>query len=167
MIPDDTAPVSEIDAPHWIDVDHAIQQQIYGQQAKSAAKSDRQAGRSYVVMLTSGCSDGGKRATLAFATACAAVSLDLDTIVFLIGDGSHWAYEGNSEPVNEPGFPPLSELMDVFADLGGEIYICSACERVCSVPGEDSRPRKRRQEIRPQGLATVLSHMIGATSVTF
>jgi predicted peroxiredoxin len=163
---DDDAILTDVDVLHRIDIDPAIQQQISAPGAQAPPPPDRQPSRNYVVMLTSGCNDGGKRATLAFAAACAALSLDLDTHVFLIGDGSHWAYEGNSDPVSEPGFPPLSELMDVFCDLGGEIYICATCDRVCSVPGEGQR-RKRRADIQPRGLASVLSHMIGGTSVTF
>ena len=163
----DMAVQLDADVPHWIDIDKAIQPQIYAATAKSGAAPDKQANRNYVVMLTCGGNDGGKRATLAFATACAALSLDLDTHVFLIGDGSHWAYEGNSDPVTEPGFPPLSELMDDFTDLGGEIYICATCERVCSAPGKDGQERKRRPEIQPQGLASVLSYMVGGTSITF
>ena len=164
---DDMAVKVDVDVPHWIDIDEAVQQQIYSATAKSATAPDKQASRNYMVMLTSGSNDGGKRATLAFAAACAALSLDLDTHVFLIGDGSHWAYEGNSDPVNEPGFPRLSELMDEFTDLGGEIYICATCERVCSVPGDDGRQRNRRPEIQPRGLASVLSTMVGGTSITF
>jgi predicted peroxiredoxin len=159
--------LSDVDVTHWVDIDQALQEQIYVKTANSLPAQNQLASRNYVVMLTSGCNDGGKRATLAFAAACAALSLDLDTHVFLIGDGSYWAYEGSSNAVNEPGFPPLSELMDVFIDLGGEIYICATCERVCSVPGEDGRLRKRRPEIQPRGLAAVLSHTIGGTSVTF
>jgi predicted peroxiredoxin len=163
----DTAVQLDVDVSHWIDIDKAIQQQIDAATAKSAPALDKPASRNYVVMLTSGGNDGGKRATLAFATACAALSLDLDTLVFLIGDGSHWAYVGNSGPVSEPGFPPLSELMDDFTDLGGEIYICATCERVCTTLGEDGQLSERRPEIQPRGLAAVLSHMVGGTSVTF
>jgi len=44
-----------------------------------------------VIVLTSGNEDGGKRATLAFSAACTAQAMELDTRVFLVGDGSHWA----------------------------------------------------------------------------
>lgn len=121
----------------------------------------------YTVILASGCDDTGKRATLAFAAASAAMAMDLDTQVFLIGDGSHWAYEGTSDQVSQPGFPPLSELMDGFDQLGGRIYICAACDTVCSLPGDGADPRRRRREIEPRGLAAVMSDMVGGTSVTF
>jgi hypothetical protein len=38
---------------------------------------------------------------------------------------------------------------------------------VCSLPGPDGRNRQRRREIHPRGLAAVLAHMIGGTSLTF
>ena len=55
--------------------------------------------RNYVIMLKSGLDDGGKRATLAFSAACSARAMDLKTQVFLIGDGSHWAYEASTEVI--------------------------------------------------------------------
>ena len=166
---DDLAVQLDVNVAHWMDVDKdkATNQRIYAATAKLGSTPDKQGSRNYMVMLTSGNSDGGKRATLAFAAACAALSLDLDTHVFLIGDGSHWAYEGNCDPVSEPGFPPLSELMDEFIDLGGEIYICATCERVCSEPDKNGLQKKRRPEIQPQGLASVLSYVVGGTSITF
>jgi predicted peroxiredoxin len=133
----------------------------------SAAASDRRTAANYVVMLTTGCSDGGKRATLAFAAACAAASLDLDTRVFLIGDGSHWAYQGSCDAVAQAGFPALSELMDEFVAVGGGIYLCAACDKVCSAPDGEGHCRVRRAEIQIQGLAAVLSHTIGGNSITF
>ena len=42
----------------------------------------------YAVILASGAEDGGMRATLALAAACAAQAMDPDTIVFLLGDGA-------------------------------------------------------------------------------
>jgi len=111
--------------------------------------------------------DQGKRATLAFSAACTALALDLDTQVYLIGDGSYWAYEGAGADVHQKGFPPLLELIDTFLELGGEVNICAACDAVCSLPGPDESGRKRRREIQPRGLAAVLSHMVGGTSLTF
>ncbi|MGA7181388.1 MAG: DsrE family protein [Thiobacillaceae bacterium] len=167
MMNEDMAARLDSDVPHWVDIGKAINRQSYVATANSAPTPDKQASRNYMVMLTSGDHDGGKRATLAFAAACAALSLDLDTHVFLIGDGSHWAYEGNSDPVSEPGFPPLSELMDDFIDLGGEIYICATCDKLCSAADKDGQQKKRRPEVQPQGLASVLSSMVGGTSITF
>lgn len=167
VMSDDMALLADMDVPHWFEIGTSIRELVHGGPAVAPQAQDRRAGRNYTVILTSGCDDTGKRATLAFAAACAAIALNFDTQVFLIGDGSHWAYEGSSAPVTQPGFPPLSELMDIFTGLGGKTYLCATCESVCSVPGEDGDVRLRRQEIQPRGLAAVLSDMVGGTSMTF
>lgn len=159
---------AELEVPHWVDIDQEIRRCVANESAHQAGTRGSQTGnRNYVVMLASGNQDGGKRATLAFSAACAAIAIDLDTHVFLIGDGAHWAYEGSCEPVLQQGFPALTDLMDSFTEMGGKIYICSTCDSVCGVPGEEGQKQPRRKEIQPRGLAAVLSHMVGGTSVTF
>lgn len=121
-----------------------------------------------VVMLTTGAEDGGKRATLAFSAACSAVSMDAKTKVFLIGDGAHWGYADRTDHIHQNGFPPLEELISAFQDLGGEVLLCSACDQVCSIPGDgESHATVRRDGIRAAGLASVLSDIYGGSSVTF
>ena len=129
--------------------------------AMPAASSTRHAREAYGVILVSGPEDGGKRATLAFAAACTAQAMDLDTIVFLAGDGAHWAYVGNAEEVNAPGFPALADLMESFVEAGGQLLLCSACHAICA-HGAD-----RRADVRVRGLATLLSHTIEGGAVTF
>jgi predicted peroxiredoxin len=121
----------------------------------------RPAGDPYAVILASGPEDGGKRATLAFAAACTAQAMDLDTIVFLLGDGAHWAYDGRAERVHAPGFPALADLIDSFVEAGGQLLLCSACDGICALPGA------RRRDVRLRGLASLLSHTVGGTAVTF
>ena len=127
----------------------------------SAKVPARHARNAYAVILASGPEDGGTRATLALAAACAAQAIDLDTIVFLMGDGAHWAYDGNAERVHAPGFPALADLIEAFVDDGGRILLCSACDGVCAQPGA------RRSEVRVGGLDSLLSHTADGSSVTF
>jgi predicted peroxiredoxin len=124
--------------------------------------------RPYVVVLTAGRDDGGKRATIAISAACTAQSMDLDTHVFLVGDGSYWAYEGSADSVHVKGFPALQDLIEAFVELGGRMYVCSACDSVCAVPeGTDDGPRTRRSGVEPRGLAAVLPYTLSGGCVTF
>lgn len=115
----------------------------------------------YSVVLASGPEDGGKRATLALAAACTAQAMDLDTIVFMLGDGAHWAYEGRAEQVHAPGFPALTELIESFLEAGGQLQLCSTCDAVCAQPGQ------RRRDVRVRGMASLLSHTTGGSALTF
>lgn len=160
--------VAEIDVPHWLEIDTEIKQMCAAEvQPEGQAPGDPIHPRNYVVMLTAGQEDGGKRATLAFAAACTAIAMDFSTRVFLIGDGGHWAYEGACDGVSQPGFPPLKELMESFLNHGGKIYLCAACDQIAHGKTRGVGVRQRLPKIQTQGLAPALAHMVGSTTVTF
>jgi predicted peroxiredoxin len=131
------------------------------------AHIDEAAPETLVVMLTAGNDDGGKRATLAYMAATCAAALDKRAIMFLVGDGAHWAYEGRTSGVKARGFPALDELVESLLEMGGEIYICSACDQVCGVPSDDEQDVRRHPSVKPRGMSAVLADMTAGQCVTF
>lgn len=123
--------------------------------------------KTYTVILATGLNDDGKRATLAFSAACSALALDMTTHIFLVGDGSHWAYQGHAEAIHQAGFPALSELMDSYLELGGAIYLCSACDQVCSLPLTDGAVLIRRTGVEIRGLVSILDYAADGATITF
>jgi len=122
----------------------------------------------YTVILASGSEDGGKRATLALSMGCTALSMDLDTRLFLVGDGSFWAYEGHTHGMQVDGFPPLDELLENVLDFGGNIAVCSTCDHaLCFAPGAAGAMLRRRPGVQIQGMATVMEHLLKGRAVTF
>lgn len=121
-----------------------------------------------VVLLATGGDDDGKRATLAFTAATCAAAMDKRTVMFMVDDGAHWAYEGRTAGVLQKGFLPLTELMDCLVEMGSEIYVCSICDGVCSVPSDDEADDlKRHPAIKPRGMSAVLSDIQDGRAVTF
>lgn len=119
------------------------------------------------IILASGNQDGGTRATLALSMACTALSMDTDTHVFLVGEGSFWAYQGADRAVRVNGFPALGELLDDYLALGGGMGVCAACDEArCGLP-EDERNLPRWPGIQVQGMASVLERMLNGRVVTF
>jgi len=121
-----------------------------------------------VVILATGNEDGGKRATLAFTAATCAAAMDKRVIMFMVGDGAHWVYEGRTAGIQQNGFPSLEELMECLIDMDGKMYVCSTCDEVCSVPSDDESEKFRRHPaIQPRGMSAVLSDMTEGQTVTF
>ena len=71
--------------------------------------------------------DDPDRATVAFVVANAALGSEQETVVFLSTEGVRLAEQGYADDIHEDGFMALSELMGLFAEGGGEIYVCAPC----------------------------------------
>jgi predicted peroxiredoxin len=123
---------------------------------------------SYTIILASGPEDGGKRATIALSMACTALSMELPTLVFMIGEGSYWAYEGHADGIQTNGFPALTELFDSFIDLGGNLAVCSTCNHtICHAPSQLERALVRRNGVDILGMASVMDRLLQGRVVTF
>ena len=71
--------------------------------------------------------DDPDRATVAFVIANAALGSEKDTLVFLSAEGVRLSQKGYADDINEEGFLPLKELMENFAAVGGNIFVCAPC----------------------------------------
>ena len=73
--------------------------------------------------------DDTDKATVAFVVANAALGSERETVVFLTTEGVRLSQKGYADDVHEEGFLALKELMDNFAEVGGDIMVCTPCFR--------------------------------------
>ena len=78
------------------------------------------------VSITHGKNDTDK-ATVGFVIANAAIASGQETVVFLNVEGAYLASEGYANDIHEEGFAPLKQLMELFVEAGGTIWVCSPC----------------------------------------
>ena len=71
--------------------------------------------------------DNTDKATVAFVVANAALGSEKETMVFLSTEGVRLGEKGYADDVHEDGFMPLKELMGIFSEGGGTIYVCAPC----------------------------------------
>ena len=124
--------------------------------------------KNVVVLLTSGKSDNGKNATLAFSCALSSLALGQPTTVFLTSDGAVWGYHGSASGITVQGFPPLEELIAQYLESGGALLLCSVCHRTCSAGGPDDEPHGRKlPQVNIAGFATVVELSCNGVCITF
>ena len=68
-----------------------------------------------------------ERATLAFVVGNVSATADQATAVLLTCDGVWLAIAGYAEGIEQPGLPPLRDVLASFVAAGGEIWACGAC----------------------------------------
>ena len=72
--------------------------------------------------------DDPEKAAMPFVLACAALAMGIEVIITLQGNGVYLAQKGYAETIPQGGgFPPMAELMDNFAELGGMLKVCVPC----------------------------------------
>jgi predicted peroxiredoxin len=80
------------------------------------------------VVLTTGRSDGGRRAAIAFGVALASLATGNEVHVFLALEAAVFGTPAGSEDLHPPGFSdPLATYIRHFVELGGTLEVCSSC----------------------------------------
>jgi uncharacterized protein len=80
----------------------------------------------FAVSITHG-RDNPDKASVGFIAANAALGCDKEVTVFLSIEAVRLAAEGYADDIQEPGLPPLKQIMSDFTDNGGVIWACTIC----------------------------------------
>ena len=119
----------------------------------SADKADK------LVIVATHAEESVDRATIPFVTANAALAMDCQATIILQVTGVFLATQGYADHVHAPGFPPLSELMDLFFEAGGELMVCSPCLQARRIDAEQLIP-----QAKIIAGATLVSELLSATN---
>ncbi len=80
-----------------------------------------------LILLRTGIEDGGRNATLAFATALAACYTHTPVTVFLMGSAVCWARKDGQKRVAIRGYQPLKSYFNDFVMAGGKLCVSLPC----------------------------------------
>lgn len=93
-----------------------------------------------ILMCTHGPEDP-ERATIPFVMATAAQASDVDVVIGFQANGVMLARKGCAEHVFAAGFPSLKELMDIYIENGGKLFVCGPCVKSRQInPDEEFIP---------------------------
>lgn len=79
-----------------------------------------------VIIVTHG-PDEPELATLPFVMAAGALVSEMEVCMAFQAEGVHLVTRGGAEGVHAPAYPPLQELIDTVAAIGGLLMPCSPC----------------------------------------
>ena len=81
-----------------------------------------------VLYIGTHAADDPEKAALPFVMACAALSMNIKATIALQGNAVYLAQKGFVDNVLPGGgFPHITELLDNFMELGGELKVCGPC----------------------------------------
>lgn len=79
-------------------------------------------------------------ATIPFALANSALAMDAEAIIVLQSTAVFLGKKDYARHIHAPGFPPLQQLMEIFAEEGGRVYACEPCARARQISAADLLP---------------------------
>jgi uncharacterized protein involved in oxidation of intracellular sulfur len=90
-----------------------------------------------MVFVITHADDNPDKATIPFALGNSALAMDAEATIVLQSTGVFLGKKDYARHVHAPGFPPLQELMEIFKEEGGKLYICEPCIRSRNISLED------------------------------
>lgn len=79
-----------------------------------------------VFMVTHG-PENPELATIPFVMATTAQASDVDVLMGFQGNGVMLTVQGMVDHVAASGFPPLKDLLKIYTEGGGKLYVCGPC----------------------------------------
>jgi len=90
-----------------------------------------------MVLVVTHADENPDKATIPFALGNSALAMDAEATIVLQSTGVFLGKKDFARHIHAPGFPPLQELMEIFKEEGGKIYICEPCIRARNIAPED------------------------------
>jgi sulfur relay (sulfurtransferase) complex TusBCD TusD component (DsrE family) len=125
---------------------------------------------SLTVLLTCGLEDGGRKAAIAFGVALSALVEGTPTRVFLPLESVVIATPRGVAGIHPRGFSdPLSNYVEHFLDLGGELEVCASCyEEYCRhLPALEEGKSPLREGTQIKGLSSIATRVLYERVLTF
>jgi predicted peroxiredoxin len=79
-----------------------------------------------VINLATGHEDADK-VTVAFLVSTAALAAGKQVVTFLTKEAVRLGLPGYGEAIESAGAPPVSRLLEQYAEGGGELFVCPVC----------------------------------------
>jgi len=76
-----------------------------------------------VVLIATHGQEDPEKAIFPFLFATAAQAMDVEAVVFALGNAVHLATKGYADSVSLPGFTPLKKLIEDYVNNGGKILL--------------------------------------------
>lgn len=89
-----------------------------------------------ILMCTHGPEDP-ERATIPFVMATAAQASDVEVLLGFQANGVMLIRKGCAEHVFAAGFPPLKELLNIYIENGGKLFVCGPCVKSRQINPEE------------------------------
>ncbi|MDD5659142.1 MAG: DsrE family protein [Actinomycetota bacterium] len=87
-----------------------------------------------------------------FILAQTAIAMDIEPIIYFLGEGITVVVKGNAEKIKMGNFPSLKEVMDKTAEMGIKMMIC---QQSMQVFGQDLKPEDFVDYSKIVGAATL------------
>jgi len=114
------------------------------------------------IMVTNG-PENPEMATIPFVMATTAQASDVEVTMGFQGNGVMLMIKSMADDVSAQGFPKLSELINIYTEADGKMYVCGTCVGARQFKNEDLI-----EGANIAGAATFISESLNATqSLTY